>query len=270
MEDYPRTHQLVIIAKPGPDQPYCQLATAFQNCLCEQSILHPVLNALRAFSDDRHRVGILQELAFAADNQAAKTDLMLPADHYYHASEQKDADCRFPYIAATLVSSMACCLGQEHTFYRCLLEAPFHTINNVFGGPDHPIYNNCATYGDIVVGVIDVTDLRKLRYCFLKMPFWCIKCGLRTYDSGKKTTLEAHGGDLPVWEMADYTPSSGECFSYRVRLDSAGMLEPVRQVRDAEALEMLHAYPLIDIATLAGKFRRLDLSLVWIFIPCYR
>ncbi|KAG6356058.1 hypothetical protein INS49_015443 [Diaporthe citri] len=246
------TQQLVIIAKPGPDQPYCQLATAFQNCLCLQSILHPCLNTLRAFSDERYRVGILQELAFAAENQPTHADLMLPADRYYQASEQKDADYRFPYITATLISSMACCVGQEHNCYRCSLEAPFHTVRNPFRAAHDPLYKDCSMPGDITVGVIDITDLRKLRYCFLNMPIWCVKCGLRSYHPDSKTIIDTYGGDLPEWEMADYTPSDGEPISYRIDFDSNGQLGPMREGPDVGALEMLRAYPLIDVATLAN------------------
>lgn len=250
------TQQMVIIAKPGPDQPYCQLATAFQNCLCLQSILHPCLNTLRAFSDERHRVGILQELAFAADNQPTRADLMLPADRYYQANEQKNADYRFPYITATLISSMACCVGQEHNCYRCSLEAPFHTVRNAFRAAHDPLYEDCNTrHGGIVtVAVIDITDLRKLRYCFLNMPVCCIKCGLRSYRSDRKTIIDVYDGDLPEWEMADYTPSDGEPLSYRIDFGSNGEVGPMREGRDVEALEILQAYPLIDVATLASKF----------------
>ncbi|KAL2272569.1 hypothetical protein FJTKL_06289 [Diaporthe vaccinii] len=244
------TQQLVIIAKPGPDQPYCQLATALQNCLCLQSILHPCLNTLRAFSDERHRVGILQELAFAAEYQPTHADLMLPADRYYQASEQKDADYRFPYITATLVSSMACCVGQEHNCYRCSLEAPFHTVRNAFRASHDPLYDDC-THGIIQVGVIDITDLRKLRYCFLGMGIRCVKCGLRSYDPDMTTLIDAYDGDLPEWQLAEYTPSDGEPISYRIDFDSNGELGPMREAQDVEALEMLRQYPLIDLATLA-------------------
>lgn len=247
------TQQLVIIAKPGPDQPYCQLATAFQNCLCLQSILHPCLNTLRAFSDESHRVGILQELAFAAEDQPTHADLMLPADRYYQASEQKDADYRFPYITATLVSSMACCVGQEQNFYRCSLEAPFHTVRNAFRAAHDPLYGDCSSVLN-KVAVIDITDLRKLRYCFLDMPVGCVKCGLRSYHPDMTTMLDVWGGDLPEWEMAEYTPSDGEPITYRIDFDSNGELGPMREARDVEALEMLREYPVIDLATLASKY----------------
>lgn len=247
------SQQLVIIAKPGPDQPYCQLATALQNCLCGQNFLHLCLNTLRAFSDERHRVGILQELAFAAENHPTHADLMLPADRYYQASEQKDADYRFPYITATLISSMDCCVGQEHSCYRCWLEAPFHTVRNAFRAAHDPLYVDC-TRGMIVVGVIDITDLRNLRYCFLNMPVWCVKCGLRSYHPDMKTMIDVWGDDLPEWEMAAYTPSDGEPISYRIDFDSDGGVGPMREERDVEALEMLQQYPLIDLATLASKF----------------
>lgn len=254
---YSTARQLVIIAKPRPGQPYCQLATAFQECWCRQSILHHCLKALRAFSDERHRFGILQELAFAADNQTVKADLMLPADRYYQASEQKGADIRFPYITATLVSSIACCPGQEYRHYRCLLEAPFHTNSNAVRAAHPPLYKDCDDRC-ITVGVIDITDLEKLRYCFLNMPIWCVKCGLRSYDPERTTTAEKHGGELSEWEMEDYKPASGESIACRLEFDSDGDLETVREARDVEALEMLQAYSLIDIATLAGKFRCLD------------
>lgn len=253
------THQLVIIAKPGPDQPYCQLATAFQHCPCDTKILHPCLNVLRAFADERHRFGILQELAFATGNETDKTDLMLPADTYYQASEEKDDDCRFPYITATLVSSMGSCVDQGHTDYRCSLEAPFHDVRNGFGEGHVPLYMNCAGdsgggRGDVIVGVIDITDLRKLRYCILNMPIWCVKCGLRNYDPKVPIMVDAHDGKFPEWEIEDYKPSSGEPLSYRVEMDFQSLeLETVREGRDVEALEMLQAYPLIDVATLASK-----------------
>lgn len=254
MTTIPSTHQLVIIAKPGPNQPYCQLATAFQHCPCETKILHPCLNALRAFSDERHRFGILQELAFAAEDQADKADLMLPVNIHYQASEQKDEDCRFPYITATLVSSMGSCVDQGHTEYRCSLEAPFHDARNAFGADYAPDYMDCRSIpGHVTVGVIDITDLRELRYCFLNMPIWCVKCGLRNYDPELPTTADKYAGELPAWEMPDYSPSSGEPISYHVVFDFIGELGFVRVGRDVEALEMLQAYPLIDVATLASK-----------------
>lgn len=253
------THQLVIIAKPGPDQPYCQLATAFQNCSCNTNILHPCLSVLRAFSDERHRFGILQELAFAAEDRGGKPDLTLPVDTYYQASEEKDDDCRFPYITAILFSSMGSCVDQGHTEYRCSLEAPFHDVRNAFGEAHVPLYKNCegdsgGGRGDVIVGVIDITDLRKLRYCILNMPIWCVKCGLRNYDPKVPIMVDAHDGKFPEWEIEDYTPSSGEPLSYRVEMDFQTLeLETVREGRDVEALEMLQAYPLIDVATLASK-----------------
>lgn len=260
MATNPSTHQLVIIAKPRPDQPYCQIATAFQNCSCNTQVLHPCLNALRAFSDERHRFGILQELAFAAEDRGDKPDLMLPVDTYYQASEEIDDDRRFPYITATLVSSLGICVDEGHTEYRCSLEAPFHEIRNTFGAAHAPLYRDCedasgAALGDVTIGVIDITDLCKLRYCFLSMPISCVKCGLRNYNPKLPTIFDVYGGDLPQWELPEYTPSSGEPISYRIEMFSDGNIGPVRVERDVEALEMLQVYPLIDVATVAGKFQ---------------
>lgn len=182
---------------------------------------------------------------------------MLPADRYYRTIEQKDADIRFPYITATLVSSIACCPGQERCHYRCLLEAPFHTNSNAFRAAHDPLYWDCNDRY-ITVGVIDITDLDKLRYCFLNMPIWCVKCGLRSYDPKRTMTADKYGGELPEWKIEDYKPASGESIVYRIEFGSDGDLETVHEARDVEALEMLQAYSLIDIATLAGKFRCLD------------
>lgn len=254
--------QLVVIAKPGPDQPYCQLATAFQSCWCQRSILHACLNALNAFSDERHRIGILQELAFAAETQVPKVDLKLSADDYYQTDEQKDADCRFPYITATLVSNMVCCVG-DNTNHQCALEAPVHAVTA--RADDEPIYADCYTKSvngrrsvDYIC-VIDITDLSHLRYCFLAMQeLFCVKCGLGYYHPGMKTTQtrdDVLDMGMPEYEMADYTPSSGEPLSYRIDFDSNGDLGPFRPEKDVKAFEMLQAYPLIDVATLEGTIR---------------
>lgn len=274
MATNPGTHQLVIIAKPGPDQPYRQIATAFQRCSCNTQILHPCLNALRAFSDERHRFGILQELTFAAEDRGDKPDLMVAIDTYYQTSKEKDDDCRFPYITATLVSSMSSCMDQGHTEYRCWLEAPFHDIRNAFGAAHVPIYRDCeensgGISGEVTVGVIDITDLRKLRYCFLSMPISCVKCGLRNYDPKLPTMFDAYGGEVPEWELPDYTPSSGEPISYRIEMFSNGDIGPVRVGRDVEALEMLQAYPLVDVATLASKFQCLNFIHIKTLNLCY-
>lgn len=254
--------QLVVIAKPGPDQPYCQLATAFQSCWCQRSILHACLNALDAFADQRHRIGILQELAFAAEIQAPKADLKLPAHDYYQTNEQKDADCRFPYITATLVSNMVCCVGDKHTNHQCALEAPVHAVT--VRAANEPVYAECYTKSVSgtrsvgYIGVIDITDLGHLRYCFLSMQVFCVKCGLAAYHPGMKTTVDVFDGDVPEWEMVDYTPSSGEPLSYRIDFDSNGDLGPLRPEKDVKAFEMLQAYPLIDVTTLEGKIRCCD------------
>lgn len=274
MASYPGTHQLVVIAKPRPDQPYCQIATAFQLCLCNTQILHPCLHALRAFSDERHRFGILQELAFAAEDRGDKPDLTLPVGTYYQASGEADGDCRFPYITATLVSSMGSCVDEGHTEYRCSLEAPFHTIQNVFGAAHAPLYRNCEEDAgenlvEVTVGVIDITDLRKLRYCILSMPISCVKCGLRNYNPKLPTIFDVYGGDVPEWELPEYTPSSGEPISYRIEMFSDGDIGPVRVERDVEALEMLQVYPLIDVATVASKLQCLGFIHLKTLNPCY-
>lgn len=267
--------QLVIIAKPGPDQPYRQLATAFQTCSCSQCYLHPCLDTLRAFSDESHRVGILQELAFAAEHPVVDADFMLPAEEYYEASEQRDADYRFPYITATLVSSMAGCVEQKHLHhnnsnYRCSLEASFHTNKNVFRAAHEPLYMDCTSeLRHVTVTVIDITDLHKLRYCFLDMRISCVKCGLRSYHPEMRTLADLYGDKLPDTEMSEYTPSSGWPVSYRTGPPPKGVRGPYREGMDVKAFEMLQAYPVIDLATLESKYRRLDLDVVQTSDPCY-
>lgn len=184
-------YQLVVIAKPSPDRPYRQLASATQLCLCTQSILIPCLKAVNALSDQRNRAAVLQELKFAADNQAAGADVKIPADVFYQTIDQKDAECRFPYIAATLVSSIAtCCLDQEHAGYHCSLEKPFHTVNAGSVAPVDALYEDCGTDITITVGVVDITNPHEPRYCFLNMDKKCIKCGLWWYALVNDTIVD--------------------------------------------------------------------------------
>lgn len=247
-------HQLVVIARPRPDQPYCQLASVFQTCGCAQSILHPCLNALRVLSDEHHQIGILQELAFAADHQAIETNLMLPADQYHLASERKEAYDRYPYITAVLVSSMASCLDHGHNGYCCEMEASFHAVRTAYG--DTILGCRDFTFPrPVTVAVIDITNPRKGRYCFLNMNMnmSCIKCSLQGYSPEMKTIIDHHG-ELPAWRIKDYTPSSGEPLAYRVNLVPNGGIVSTRDRQDVKALEALRAYPLIDVATLASMF----------------
>jgi len=245
-----RTHQLVVITKPSPDRPYCQIASAFHSCCCSRSILEPCLNVLRVLSDESKRVGILQELQFATEYEAVSARMTLPADDFYQMSGQKEADSRFPYITSALVSSMAtCCLDQDHTGYHCSLEAPFHTVNNGCPAPGEPLYEDCITA--ITVGVIDITDPRKPRYCFLNMDKKCIKCGLWWYGLVNDNIMD----ELAPWDITDFKPLSCEAFLSGTAVDSDNTIRSRNEARDVEALEALRVYPLVDIAALASTFR---------------
>lgn len=245
----PGVHQLVVIAKPSPNRPYCQLASAFRSFCCPQGILKPCLNALRVLSDESNRIGIMQELQFAAEYEAVGASMNLPADDFYQSAGQKDADCQFPYITATLVSGMAtCCLDQEHTDYHCELEAPFHAVKNVFPGVVNSLYDDCTT--DILVGVIDITDLHKPRYCFLDMDQKCIKCGLWSYGLVDDHMVEG----LVPWDITDYTPLPCEVLTV-MEIDSGDVVRSMNASEDVEGLEALRNYPMIDIAALESMFR---------------
>lgn len=244
-----RVHQLVIIAKPSPNRPYCQLASAFRPFCCSQGIINPCLNALRVLSNETNRIGILQELQFAAEHDAAGASVTLPADSFYQSTNQKDADCRYPYITASLVSSMAtCCLDQEHADHHCELEAPFHFVKNVFPGVRRFLYDDCTA--DTYVGVIDITDPRKPRYCFLDMDQKCIKCGLWWYGLVNDHIVE----ELVPWEITDYTPLSCEDFLSVMAIDSEDTVRSQNASEDMEGLEALRNYPVIDIAALESMF----------------
>lgn len=259
-------HQLVVIAKPSPNRSYCQIASAFRSCCCSQGILNPCLNALRVLSDESNRIGILQELQFAAENDAADTSMTLPADDFYQSTSQKDADCRYPYIAATLVSSMATsCLDQEHADYHCELEAPFHAVKDVFPGVGDSLYKDCST--DTYAGVIDITDPCKPRYCFLYMDQKCIKCGLRWYGVMDDHMVE----DLVPWDITDFTPLSCEDVLTVIEIDLGDKARSRTPSEDVEGLKALRKYPLIDIAALESRFRCPDsLSIPASDSSCYQ
>jgi hypothetical protein len=237
------TQQLVVIAKPSPRHHYRQLASAFQSCSCSRSILKPCLDAIRALSDESKRFGILQELGFAADYETGYAEMnTLPAGDFYQAPGRKEADTRFPYTTSVLASGMAaCCLEQGHPTYNCSLEARFHRAQHNFPSAAGPVYEECDKR--ITVGVIDITDPSKPRYCFLKMHDKCIKCGLWWFCV---TTHMQHIVNAP-WDIMDFTPISCD-----------GLLPP-RDLASDDALlslmETLRGYPAIDIASLFGMCR---------------
>ncbi|KAG8163325.1 hypothetical protein KVR01_006622 [Diaporthe batatas] len=244
-------YQLVVIAKPSPGHPYQQLASVIQSCPCAQSILNPCLKALRALSDESNRAGILQELKFAADYNVGGADVTTPADDFYQTTDRKDADCRFPYIAATLVSSMAtCCLDQGHYGYDCSLETPFHAVK---AGPllvttGDTLYEDCGTDSAITVGVVDITNPDEPRYCFLNMDKKCIKCGLWWHGLVNDTIMD----DLALWETTDYTPLSCDTLLQILDVGSDTAVSSQSEARGVEASEALRVLPVVDSSALAS------------------
>lgn len=246
-----RAYQMVVIAKPSPGRPYRQLTSVIQSCRCTQSILIPCLKALRALSDEKNRAGVLQELKFATDYQAAGADVTIPADDFYQTIDQKNAECRFPYIASTLISSIAtCCLDQEHAGYDCSLETPFHVVKAGSVVPVDALYEDCGTDTIVTVGVVDITNPHEPRYCFLNMDKKCIKCGLWWYGLVNDSIVD----ELASWETTDYTPLSCDAFLQFLDVGSGSVVPSQSEAREVEALEAFRGFPVVDIAALASMF----------------
>lgn len=238
--------QVAVIARPKPDGPYCQMASAIQNCRCRRTIIHPCLAALNAFSNDKHRIPILQEIAFAAEYEIDNKDFVQTPNQQYPKRGQNADENQFPYIAACLVSAIAFCLDQGHTIYHCSVGAPRccaaskpNSRHKQVGRPTN-------------VSVIDITDPRNPRYCFLNMNEQRIRCALRNYDPDGINNQDRQG-ELAPWTMPAYTPCSGESLSCRMLYDLYHDVTGFeRDRRDLDALEALKAYPLIDVAALAS------------------
>ncbi|KAJ0114853.1 hypothetical protein J7T55_004595 [Diaporthe amygdali] len=238
--------QVAVIARPKPDGPYCQMASALQTCRCPRTIIHPCLAALNAFADDKHQVPILQEIAFAAECQIDNNDFVQTSKQQYPTGGKTAVENQFPYIAACLFSAIAFCLDQGHAIYHCSVEKPrcfykgkLDIRHKRVGRPTN-------------VSVIDITDPRNPRYCFLNMDSKCIWCALRDYDPDGINNQDRQG-ELAPWTMPAYTPCSGESLSCRMLYDLYHNVTGFeRDRKDLNALEALKAYPLIDVAALAS------------------
>ncbi|KAL1847225.1 hypothetical protein Daus18300_014019 [Diaporthe australafricana] len=247
--------QVVIIARPRADKPYRHLASRFYSphCLCPRTVQDLCLDVLRILSDDSHRISILQELVFAAENRDEDVDFMLPAYDYHSQREKKGANYKFPYLTACLILAMAECSCKSH---RALGEYPGPCTDDEFHTDwSYPFddYEECTEILEpTVVTVIDITDLHKPRYCFLSMNDMCIQCALREYNSKSSNHTLPDGGDaedeLPPSKMPMYTPSSGEAVAYDIHLLPHGSSNE----KYSEVLQALKAYPLIEATALAS------------------
>ena len=207
-------HQLFVIAKIA--NRYRSLAVFHHQWLYGATALKRCLGLLAIFSDSANRLPIQQELTAAR---------RFDEDFWTKPRSYNDSEVPFPFITTCLL--LGASFDVKEGYNASVILEPF---NMAFNDGD----NNDG------ITVIDITDLRHVRYCFVLWGF---------YERAEDDVEEEEEHTRPP-RVPQMTPLSGPMY-----LGAYSSAEERSKHPDFQTLmQQYHEWDLIDIASLADTW----------------